>query len=220
MSVNFATTPKFTPVFLSIMESVAKRKAEAQEVGDIETVKHLEEMYDGTKPEDYLVEPIRTINGKKIVAYTNRSRNVFVSDFDLGDKVYDRHTIIDLMGFKIKEFANEGEWKADVYNDLDVNTREPRIDMYLQDGLEIYVLTFGMVQNAYERDVNTAIELANRYNFDSTFFEIAGDVRNAEGASAVLLLESPIMDKRLYLSMFSRNYIKYLKEHEDDKISN
>lgn len=42
MSVNFATTPKFTPVFLSIMESVAKRKAEAQEVGDIETVKHLD----------------------------------------------------------------------------------------------------------------------------------------------------------------------------------
>lgn len=220
MSVNFATTPKFTPVFLSIMESVAKRKAEAQEVGDIKTVKHLEEMYDGTKPEDYLAEPIRTINGKKVVAYTNRSRNVFVSDFELGDKVYDRHTIIDLMGFKIKKFASEAEWKADVYSDLDVNTREPRIDMYLQEGFEIYVLTFGMVLNSYERDVNTAVELANRYNFDGTFFEVAGDVRNAEGASAVLLLESPIMDKRLYLSMFSRNYIKYLKEHEDDKISN
>ncbi|KJF77376.1 hypothetical protein UA45_13075 [Morganella morganii] len=102
MSVNLGTAPKFTPVFLSIMDRVAERKAAAQEAGDIETAERLAAMYDGTKPEDYLVEPIREINGKKIVAYINRARNVFESDFELGDKVYDRHTIIDLMGFRIK----------------------------------------------------------------------------------------------------------------------
>ncbi|MDH0355743.1 hypothetical protein [Morganella sp. GD04133] len=216
MSVNLGTAPKFTPVFLAIMDRVAERKAAAQEAGDIETAKRLAAMYDGTKPEDYLVEPIREIDGKKIVAYINRSRNVFESDFELGDKVYDRQTIIELMGFNIKTFSDEEAWKADIYNDLDPFTGEPRIDMYFDHGVEIYTLTFGKVMNSDSADLNTAIELANRYNFDETRFEIAASLSDNMGASAVLLLESPVMDKRLYLRMFSRNYIKYLKKSEED----
>ncbi|MET4860978.1 hypothetical protein [Morganella morganii] len=46
------------------------------------------------------------------MAYINRARHIIESDVELGDKVYDRHTIIDLMGFRIKTF-----------------TREPRIDL-------------------------------------------------------------------------------------------
>lgn len=213
MSVNFATAPKFTPIFLSIMDSVAKRKADAQDAGDIETVKRLEAMYDGTKPDDYLVEPIRDVDGKKIVAYINRSRNVFEPNFELGDKVYDRHTIIDLMGFKIKIFTDEAQWKADIYNDLDPFMGDPRIDMYFDDGIEIYTLTFGKVMNADSVDLNTAVELANRYNFDGNFFEIASLSDNT-GASAVMLLDSPVMEKRLYLRMFSRNFINHLKKEE------
>lgn len=48
-------------MFLAVMDRVAERKAAAQETGDIETAECLAEIYDGTKPEDYLVEPIREI---------------------------------------------------------------------------------------------------------------------------------------------------------------
>lgn len=219
MAANFATTPKFTPIFLAIMDSVEERKAAAQQVGDSETLKRLSDMYDGTQPEDYLVEPIREVNGKKIVAYINRTRNVFESDFALGNKVYDRHTIIELMGFKIKKFANEAAWKADVYQDLAFTTREPRIDMYFESGVEIYVLTFGMVLNSDDRDLNTAIELANRYNFDENIFEIAS-LSDGKGVSAVMMLASPIMDKRLYLTMLSRNFVKSMKEDDEGKAAN
>lgn len=137
MSVNPGTAPEFTPVFPAIMDSVAERKAAAQEAGDAETAERLAAMYDGTKPEDYLVEPIREVRGKKVVAYINRSRNVFESDFELGDKVYDRHIIIELTGFNIKTFAGEAEWMAGICNDLDPFTGEPRIDMYFDNDTEI-----------------------------------------------------------------------------------
>ena len=56
-----ASGAKFTPVFLAVMDRMAERKAAAQETGDIETAECLAAMYDGIKPEDYLVEPIREI---------------------------------------------------------------------------------------------------------------------------------------------------------------
>ncbi|HED3888827.1 TPA: hypothetical protein R4229_001165 [Morganella morganii] len=48
-------------MFLAVMDRMAERKAAAQETGDIETAECLAAMYDGIKPEDYLVEPIREI---------------------------------------------------------------------------------------------------------------------------------------------------------------